>query len=324
MLRTAVILIFAFLIIRPAAADQAEKDQQPPLPDNIAIVNGVAIPRSDFDVQFSEIKRRMKQSGETLDDAQMETVKKIITDRMIEEELLYQESRKKKITVSPEKVDESINAIKKTYPSEADFQQGLAEMKMDENELRSKVEHNLAAHDVTNQAVKDKITVSEEESKKFYSDNPAYFKTPPQVEARHILIKLDEGADKASQETARKKIETIQKKLADGEDFAKLAQQHSEGPSKDKGGDLGYFGRGQMVKPFEDAAFSMKKGEVSGIVETQFGLHLLQVTDIKPEATVEYADVKVKITEYLKAQKTKQEVTRYIDSLKKTAVIEVY
>jgi peptidyl-prolyl cis-trans isomerase C len=323
-LSSSLLLFLTIYLISPATADQTTKDRQPPPPDRIATVNGVAIPKSDFDVQFSEAKRRMKQKGESLDDAKLSVLKKFIIDRMIEEELLYQESRKKQITISPEEVLTSINTIKEQYPSEADFHQGLADMNMDESELRSKVEHNLAAHKVIKQEVKTDVPITEEESKKFYSDNPAYFKKPGQVEARHILIKLDQGAAKDDQEKARKKIETIQKQLAEGEDFGKLARQYSEGPSKDKGGSLGYFGPGQMVKPFETAAFSLKKGEISGIVETRFGLHLLQVTDIKPETTVEYPEAKIKITEYLKAKKTKQEVTRYIDSLKKTATIEVY
>jgi peptidyl-prolyl cis-trans isomerase C len=111
---------------------------------------------------------------------------------------------------------------------------------------------------------------------------------PEQVHARHILVKVDPKADATQKAAARKKIEDIQKQLKNGEDFSELAKKASDCPSNAKGGDVGYFGRGQMVKPFEDAAFSLKPGEVSGIVETEFGLHLIKVMDKKPEKIMDY------------------------------------
>ena len=104
---------------------------------------------------------------------------------------------------------------------------------------------------------------------------------PKQIRASHILIKLIFPQDKQETAKAMKKIKDIQQKLRDGEDFATLAYQFSEGPSRAKGGDLGYFGRGIMVKSFEDEAFKLNIGEVSGIVRTTFGFHLIKVTEQK-------------------------------------------
>ena len=109
-----------------------------------------------------------------------------------------------------------------------------------------------------------------------------------------------------------------------GEDFATLAKTYSEGPSGPKGGELGYFRRGQMVKPFEEAAFSLQPNETSGIVETQFGYHLIKVSDKKPAKKMAYAEVKDRLGEHLKNQKRDSEASAYIETLRKDAKIEKF
>jgi len=123
---------------------------------------------------------------------------------------------------------------------------------------------------------------------------------------------------------AKEKIKTIQLKLKKGEGFATLAKEFSEGPSKNNGGDLGYFQRGQMVKSFEDVAFALRTEEVSDIVETQFGYHIIKVEDKKPEKTIGYKDVKDDLAQHLKQEKTKQEVNKYIQKLREKSKIEKF
>jgi peptidyl-prolyl cis-trans isomerase C len=167
-----------------------------------------------------------------------------------------------------------------------------------------------------------KSTVSEKESRAHYDSNLESFKKPEQVRASHILIKVDPGADEAKKAEARTKIESLQAKLKNGEDFGALAKEYSEGPSAPKGGDLGFFGRGQMVKPFEETAFTMKPGQVSGIVETRFGYHLIMVTERTPESTLSYEEVKDRLEQYLKQQKAQETIAAYVETLKGKAKIE--
>jgi peptidyl-prolyl cis-trans isomerase C len=159
--------------------------------------------------------------------------------------------------------------------------------------------------------------------KAYYDANLESFKQPEQVKARHILVKLEEQAEESKKTEAREKIEMVQGKLKKGEDFSTLAKEYSEGPSSSKGGDLGYFSRGQMVKPFEDAAFAMQPGEVSEIVKTRFGYHLIEVTDKKPETTVAYDEIKDRLGQYLKQQKLQKEMALYVETLKSKARVEV-
>ena len=114
----------------------------------------------------------------------------------------------------------------------------------------------------------------------------------------------------------------IKQRLKAGHDFAALAKEFSQGPSSTKGGDLGYFARGQMVTPFEDAAFSLKPGEVSDIVETKFGYHIIKVVDKKPETTISYDEVRERLGLYLKGEKTKKEIRIYVKRLEDNANVE--
>jgi peptidyl-prolyl cis-trans isomerase D len=136
-----------------------------------------------------------------------------------------------------------------------------------------------------------KVEIAEDDIQAYYEDHAEEFQTPQTVEARHILIKLGQNATPAQEAAARERIEKVLKMARDGRDFAELAKQYSEDPSKDKGGDLGSFTREKMVKPFADKAFSMKAGEISDPVRTQFGWHIIKVEKITDASTKSLADV---------------------------------
>ena len=154
-------------------------------------------------------------------------------------------------------------------------------------------------------AFKDKVKVSEQEIKEYYEDNIDAFKVKKQIRARHILFRLRPNATKEEEEKVRKKAEAVLKMAKAGKDFAELAKKYSEGPTKSKGGDLGYFSRGMMVKPFEDAAFALKKGQISDLVRTQFGYHIIKVEDIKKARTKSLDEVKDEIRKILTENKCK-------------------
>ncbi|UCH06374.1 MAG: SurA N-terminal domain-containing protein [Deltaproteobacteria bacterium] len=146
----------------------------------------------------------------------------------------------------------------------------------------------------------DKVTVAEDEISEFYELNPEAFKEPEQVKARHILFKVPPGASESEDTKAKEEALAILEKAKGGEDFATLAKEHSQGPTASKGGDLGYFSRGQMVKPFEELAFSLNKGEIGGPVKTQFGWHLIKVEDKKPAIVKTLPEVRDQIEASIK------------------------
>jgi len=144
---------------------------------------------------------------------------------------------------------------------------------------------------------REKIPVNDQLIKDFYEDNIEMFKQEKQIKARHILFKLKRDASEDETNKVREKALSILKRAQGGEDFALLAKKYSEGPTREGGGDLGYFSKGQMIKPFEEAAFKMKKGQISDLVRTSFGFHIIKVEDIREAGTKSLEEVGEQIRE---------------------------
>jgi len=149
------------------------------------------------------------------------------------------------------------------------------------------------------------VQVSEDELRDYYETHPKEFETPKSVEARHILIKVAPEASEEAVQEARKKIEGVLKQIREGKDFAEMAKKYSEGPTAQKGGYLGSFTRDSMVEPFADKAFSMKAGEVSEPVRTQFGWHLIKVEKVKEASNKTLEQATPEILKKLKAERAK-------------------
>ena len=161
------------------------------------------------------------------------------------------------------------------------------------------------------------------EVKDFYDKNPDRFKRPETVRASHILLRIDPTADDATKKQTRTKIDDVLKRAKGGEDFAKLAQQNSQDGSAPQGGDLGYFPKEKMVPAFADVAFALKTGEISDVVTTQFGVHIIKVTDRKPAGTVPLEEVSPQVRQFLTEQKKQQQAQAFIAQVRQKAKIEV-
>jgi len=296
--------------------------EKKPSKDTIAVVNGLVITQKDFDREMGRVQRQLLNMGKHINDSQIPDIKKELLENLINRELLYQESQRKGIKIDEATVNEQVMTMKKRFPSEAEFKSALKKANLTEAAIKTQIARGLVIEQLIVTYVSKKVTVSAQEIKAFYENHPNLFEQPEQVRASHILIKIDPQGDEGKRAKAEKKIKEIQKKLQKGEDFATLAKELSECPSKAKGGDLGYFSRGRMVKSFEDVAFALKPNEVSEIVETKFGYHLIKVVGKKPEMTTTFEEVKDKLDKYLKQQKVQKEVSSYVSELKEKAKVE--
>ena len=312
------LIIFLMVPAIIYAQDKSSADKK------VAEVNGTVITQLDFNREMTNIQSRVKQSGQPISDEQLNAMRKKTLDNLIDEEILYQQSQKKGINVDPPKIQAQIDAFKKKYPSEAKYQEALKSMQATEASIRTKVKRRLAIQRLIFTEIVDHISITEKESQDFYTQHPEYFNQPERVRASHILIKVAPEADASAKQKAEEKIKDIQQKIKTGSDFAALAKEFSEGPSGPKGGDLGYFPRGKMVKPFEDAAFAMQVGDVSDTVKTRFGFHLIKLTDRKKAETISFEDSKAKIDDYLKKQKANAEIDQYIIKLRENAKVQRY
>ena len=193
------------------------------------------------------------------------------------------------------------------------------------NELKVPEKRKVKYALVDMQAIRNKTTVSPDDIKRYYEDNEQQYSTPEQVRASHILLKT-EGKDDAA---VKKQAEELLAKAKAGADFAKLASQYSEDEvSKAKGGDLDFFPKGQMVPEFDKVAFSLKPGEISDLVKSQYGYHIIKVTDKKPATKKSLDEVRAQIEDQLKWERAQAEAQRIADDvagkLKKPADFDGY
>ena len=296
--------------------------EKQPSEGKVAVVNGSVITQEDFDREMGRVRQRLLSMGKPLTDSQIPEIKKEVLENLINRELLYQESQRKGIMIDEVAINEEMMTLKKRFPSEAEFNNALIQANLSEAAIKAQIKRGVAIQRFIDTHIAQKATVSDQEMKAFYESSPALFKQPEQVRASHILINVDPEADESKGAEARKKLLTIKEKLEKGEDFAALAQVFSQGPSSAKGGDLGYFKRGQMVQSFEEAAFALRPGEVSDIVETKFGYHLIKVIEKKLETTIPFEDIKDRLQQYLKQEKVQEQVSLCIDELKGKAKVE--
>ncbi|MBW2108375.1 MAG: peptidylprolyl isomerase [Deltaproteobacteria bacterium] len=289
--------------------------------DKVALVNGAVITRAEYDRELRRAKK-VYGMGRPISADRLPEVEKKALENLIDRELLYQQSQKKGIKVDPSSLNHEIQALKKRFPDEETFQSSLSKMDLTEGALKKEFRRAMAVQQLIENEVVSKVDVSDKLVRQYYDQHPDMFKQPERVRASHILVKVAPEAGKAEKAEARKKIKMIRDKLKKGEDFAALAKTYSQCPSSAKGGDLGYFAHGQMVTPFDEAAFSLKPGTVSDVVETRFGYHLIKVVDKQPASKMAYDEIKDRLEDQLKQQEVHKMMGKYVDGLKAEAKVE--
>ncbi len=225
--------------------------------------------------------------------------------------------------VSDEEVNAEIAKLKKQFPTEEAFQAQLKEAGQTPEKLTTALRTMLQQQRWMQSQIKDTDSVGDADARKFYDSNTEEFKNPETVKASHILfmVNKDDSEEVVKQKEAAAKAALARAKK--GEDFNKLAKELSEEPgAKESGGDLGFFSKDRMVPEFADAAFSQKPGDISGPVKTQFGWHIIKVTEKKPAGTVPFDEVKDQITAYLKSTKQREAVQGILKNLKDSAKVD--
>lgn len=288
----------------------------------VATVNDIPITEEDVSLEVKRIQFQAKAMQKPIDESMMLAMREKVIESLINRELLYQQSKKEGFTTDEAEIDDSMDQIKQGLESGQSIESLLLDMGITMDVMRTHVGQANTIQKLLEVTVYPQSMVSEKESRLFFENNPQYFKKPEEVKASHILIQVSPEATDEEKLAARERIEAVQKKIAAGDDFADLARQYSDGPSKVNGGNLGYFDRTKMVKPFSDAAFELEPGQVSDIVETRFGYHLIKVYDKKPKTVYVFEDIKVRLGQLLQQQKIQKETIRYLEELRKTAKVK--
>ncbi|MFH1854463.1 MAG: peptidylprolyl isomerase [Candidatus Omnitrophota bacterium] len=290
----------------------------------VARVNGEGIKKEILDTAMSNFIENQKMFGREVKEEDKAKIRKDLLENMISAELLYQESKKAGLGDLSKEADQQFENIKKGFNSNEEFVKVLKEKGITEKDLKAQIQYGISIENFLDKKVYNNITVDEAEKKAEYESNKDKLNAPEQVKASHILKLVKEDASDEDKKAAREEIDELRKKAVSGEDFAELAKANSEDGSAVRGGDLGYFSRGQMVRPFEDAAFSMEIGDISPVVETQFGYHVIKLTDKKPAHLMIYDEVEKNIEAFLMDKHKKEKIDSLVNDLRKKAKIEIY
>ena len=300
----------------------AEKSEK--VPDVVATINGVKISGVEFSKGLQNYKRRLAMMGQEATPEHSKEINKTIVDDLVNRELLIQNCSKTGIKVSNDELNKEITSIKSKFQTEEQFNQAVKSQNLTIDEVKSDVRKALAIKKLMKNDIEDKIIVDEKAINEYYKNNPDKFIEGESIKASHILLMVDKNAAKDAKETAKKKIDGLLIRVKKGEDFAKLAKENSDDKgSGQNGGDLGFFSKGMMVPNFEKAAFSLKKDEVSEVVETEFGYHIIKLTDKKPSRTIPQSEVHDRLKNFLKSMEANKKVSEYLADLRKKADIKV-
>ena len=309
----------------PAGAAPGQAAPPKPLsPDKIpavvAKVNGAPIAKGDLIKVADQYHAQAPAMPETA-----EFYRKVL-DQLIANELLLQEAKAAGVTATEDEVNKQLGELKGRFPSPEKYQEELKKNGLTEAELVKQTRETMMVQKFVETKVINDVKVSDQDVKAFYDKNPDKLTRPERVHLRHILVAVAKTATAEDKKKARAKVDELLAKLKAGGDFAKIAEESSDDPgSKPRGGDLSWVSRGQMVPPFESAAFALKQpNEISPVVESQYGFHIIQLLEHQNAGLVPYDEVKDRIAGFLKQQQQKEKFFDHIKTLKDKAKVEIF
>jgi peptidyl-prolyl cis-trans isomerase SurA len=242
---------------------------------------------------------------------------------MIEERLLINAGKELRLKVDEESVNKAVDEIKRTNGlNDGELEKMLQLEGKSLEDYRDKIRKQILISKVVGFEVRKRAMVSKEEAEEYYNQHLKDYWVLEKLKLRHILFLMDDTLPEEDRRFKKKKASQALKKIRAGEDFVAVAKEFSEDISASTGGDLGEIERGKMVPEFEKAAFQLKEGEVSGLVETPYGLHIIKVDKIYPGETLPLNKVRLQIESQLKEKKIKVEYEKYVQELTQKAFIE--
>lgn len=276
----------------------------------VAVVNKEKISTQEFNELFLQIVTLQESQGQSVPASQTEALRAQLLNQMINGKLVLQAAKEARIKVTRAELDKAYQQYVKQYQNEKDFQAALKARNLTARDFRERLANQKMVEKMVDKIQKD-AKVTDAQVAQAYEE----------VKARHILFKVDKPEQDAA---AKAKAEETVKKLRAGADFATLAKQLSDDPgSKDKGGDLGFFKRGQMVPEFEKAAFALKVGEISEPVKSAYGYHIIQVTERKEAKGPDFDKAKAGLRKQLAEQAGQKAFNDWFTALRKKAKIEI-
>ena len=291
------------------------------LPDVIADCNGDTIPKAEFEKAVRSVEQR---AGGPIPAEKRDQVYRGVLDDLVAYRLLKQEVTQRNLTVSDADVEVRISAFKQQMGTEANFKAALQAQQITEAKLRDDARTDLLVSKLLDQEVNQKVLVKPSDIAAFYEKNPDRFQQGETLRASHILVVVPAEANAQTRTALRGRADAALKAAKAGQDFAKLARQYSQDASAQRGGDLGFFPKGQMVPAFDQAAFALAPGQVSDLVETQFGYHIIKAIEKRPARIVPFVEAAAQIQEFLEQEQRQDKGKALVDQIKAKGKVQIF
>lgn len=319
-------ILLGTLFLINACPARAEEGRQ--LVDRVvAVVNDEAVTQSELDLFLRPLYQQLRQDrveGAELT-RQLNDVRLKLLNQIIEDRLVYQEAVKLGVTVDEAEIDELVNELKTKFPSEAEFEKTMARDGYSLAELRERYRRQIAIRKLHDAEIRSRVVVSPQEVEDYYQNRQSEFAEEERVRARSLTVRKSEEAVKKglADETAKKKIESFQKRIRAGESFEKLAVEFSEDTRAKDGGLIGWIKQGEMLSSLEGPLFQLKAGGISPVLETPEGYHLFQMEEKKVGRIPPFEEVREKIRNLLFREEAQRRFEEWMNQLKARAYISV-
>lgn len=325
-------LIVLYVVLVCAAngwTESAKKSQSDgpgiSLPRVVAKVNKVDIPNTNVLQQLTMFIRQFEARGKSFSPDQQKIVAKKLVETEINAELLLQKGKALGFQITTQMVEKKVRELRSFFPSEQQFQDRLALRNMTLDQYKEELKDTLLVEAVIKQEVEPHAQIEPSELKEYYKNNlPTFFKSEDEMKASVILIKVDPEGGPEADKKAQEKIRSILAEAKSGADFAGLARKYSQDVLVEVGGDLGFFTKKKMLPAFSDRAFKMKVGDISDVFQTEYGYHILKLTDKLPAGYRPFEKVKKGIRAIVKNKKVEEQTKTYIDALRQKADVKTY
>lgn len=329
--RTAALLFLAIAVAvvataqDPAPSTPAPTQPAPPAPATadpqavVLTVNGDPIYMWQVNLMMPQVAATMQQQGIQANQQQM---MQAALQQSVQARLLAQEATRLGLEADAERVSQTMERVETQSGGAEGLASNLERVGVSRDQLRATIEEADLVQVLVETRIEPGLEVTDAEIAAFYADNPEAFTNPEQVHARHILFTAEQDAPDEEVAAARTKAEAARERALAGEDFATLATELSEGPSGPRGGDLGFFDRSRMVEPFASAAFDLAPGEISPVVRTRFGFHVIKVEEKRPASVTPLDEVRGQLQQFLLNQKVGEGVEALVVELGEKADIQ--
>lgn len=291
----------------------------------IAVVNGKIITLSELTEREGPLAKQVAETfSGTEKDKRLADIRKRVSDSLIEDLLLEQEAERLGLKVSERDIEDAIEDVKKQNSLDTEgLKVALKKEGLTYEGYRLQIKKQIEKSRVLGQQVRSKVNVTEKDLADYYERNQRMFLKDEEVKISHILFLVPEKASGEEIEKIKKEALDVLELARSGKDFSELAKKYSQDSSAKEGGAMGFFKRGQILPAFEEVAFSLKKGEISDLVRTTYGFHIIRVDDVLVASSEPFDSLKEKIRSAVTSGMLEQRYKEWMEELKKTAIIEM-